>query len=141
MVNVIDPTKRRQLRVLKINASRGKIQINTTLTLSSSSSSSSSSPTPSTSLSISSSSSSSSSNNNNNYSNSDDCLSDSFLKKQARQIRNRQSAIISRQKYLADAEQLKIKVGKKLFSFILSFLSHSLSLYFILIIYLFFNLF
>lgn len=86
MVNEIDPTRRRQLRVMKLKASRGKLKLNSCDKI----------------LEI-------------NLSVSSDIskqLSTSEEKKHARQIRNRQAAITSRQRYLADAELLRQKVSQ-----------------------------
>lgn len=87
MVNGIDPTRRRQLRVMKLKASRGKLQLNSCEKIIEINSLQSSSA------------------------NLSEQLSTSEQKKHARQIRNRQAAITSRQRILADAELLRQKVA------------------------------
>jgi hypothetical protein len=124
MVNGTDPTRRRHLRVLKLKASRLKLPIDpaiacemetttttttttTTISVESSTTTVAITPSPlspslpactppirSTSPTLL------------------NPLTTSEQKKQARQIRNRQAAITSRQRYLADTELLKQRVAK-----------------------------
>jgi small-conductance mechanosensitive channel len=106
MVNAADPTRRRQLRVMKLKASRLKLKIDPKscsefletsstepmlIATSPSSSSTSSAISPSSPP-------------------PPKVLTISEQKKQARQIRNRQAAITSRQRYLADTESLRERV-------------------------------
>lgn len=102
MVNANDPTRRRQLRVMKLKASRLKLKfdpttadilLNSSIPLNPSHFTTSSSTLSST-------------------SSSPVVITTSEQKKKARQIRNREAANVSRQRYLAEGESLKQRVGK-----------------------------
>jgi hypothetical protein len=116
MVNGSDPTRRRHLRVLKLKASRGKLPIDPAVvcgvdaTITTTTTTTTSVTSSTTTVAITPSSLSSSSPTPLSASSKD--LTTSEQKKQARQIRNRQAAITSRQRYLADTELLKQRVAK-----------------------------
>lgn len=110
MVNANDPTRRRQLRVMKLKASRLKLQFDPNKAEGLLNLGSSSSLGPS--LSSISPTSSFQSQSMTSLSPVPQFLTTSEQKKHARQIRNREAAIISRQRYLADAELVKQKVIK-----------------------------